>query len=395
MGLLDNIYGWSDPNSYYPDATINTNNVGGLLMGGSSAPASTVKSAGSSWLDDPSNMGLLGAAAALLKAGAPSTVPVSFGSAIGQGLMGGMQGYESAKKLQQQLLGKEAMKPQLVEVDGVKKWVMPGQSEGVVVGKVASKDPEWMSRDTNGNPIINPLYVQMKQFEADVNHPPSYDFRDITGGLGRLNKKTGDVSLVDGGRLFQSPQYDPELQGQIAQSRETGKVNVQRGLTADKADKTANNLDAGIAEANQLLMSDPTHSTLGTMIDSANRFFGRTTDSAQVAARLKTLSGWLTSNVPRMEGPQGENDRKMYAQMAADVGDNTIPVLERLASLKTLDDLQKKYRANNALFRGQDSSAQSGYQQPQSSAGPMIGTISKGYRFRGGNPADRNSWEKL
>jgi hypothetical protein len=31
----------------------------------------------------------------------------------------------------------------------------------------------------------------------------------------------------------------------------------------------------------------------------------------------------------------------------------------------------------------------------QGAGAPAIGTVSKGYRFKGGNPADRNSWEKV
>ena len=36
-------------------------------------------------------------------------------------------------------------------------------------------------------------------------------------------------------------------------------------------------------------------------------------------------------------------------------------------------------------------------QQDQSTASgaPKVGEIRKGYRFKGGNPADKNSWEKV
>jgi len=33
--------------------------------------------------------------------------------------------------------------------------------------------------------------------------------------------------------------------------------------------------------------------------------------------------------------------------------------------------------------------------QPKQQAGPKVGTVQDGYRFKGGNPADQNSWEKM
>lgn len=33
--------------------------------------------------------------------------------------------------------------------------------------------------------------------------------------------------------------------------------------------------------------------------------------------------------------------------------------------------------------------------QPNNSAGPSVGTVDGGYKFKGGNPADPNSWEKM
>jgi hypothetical protein len=37
----------------------------------------------------------------------------------------------------------------------------------------------------------------------------------------------------------------------------------------------------------------------------------------------------------------------------------------------------------------------SGSGSGQGGGAPAVGTVSKGYRFKGGNPADRNSWEKV
>jgi hypothetical protein len=71
--------------------------------------------------------------------------------------------------------------------------------------------------------------------------------------------------------------------------------------------------------------------------------FGKSFKSADVAAQLDTLSGWMVSNVPRMEGPQSDFDVKNYKTMAGMVGDKTKPMSQRLAALDTLEQLQQKY----------------------------------------------------
>jgi hypothetical protein len=53
---------------------------------------------------NPQTMGLLGTGASLLQAGGPSLRPTSFGQALGQGLMGGVQSYQQAAQLQKQEL---------------------------------------------------------------------------------------------------------------------------------------------------------------------------------------------------------------------------------------------------------------------------------------------------
>lgn len=51
---------------------------------------------------NPKSMGMLGLASGLLQAGAPSRTPNSFGSALGQGLLGGMNSYQHGVQAQRQ-----------------------------------------------------------------------------------------------------------------------------------------------------------------------------------------------------------------------------------------------------------------------------------------------------
>lgn len=193
-------------------------------------------------MEDPRTLGLLSAAAALLDAGGRSTRPVNMGEALGRGLQGGMQGYQSGLSMQlsrekqdllrQQMQQKEQPIPQLVEVDGVKKWVMPGQAEGVTVGKVQKSDPEWMTRDANGNPIVNPLYTQMKKETASAQ--PYFNFLPTASGYAVGDARSGTITPPGSSGVpnLIRAQDDPTLQGNIARAKEAGKTTGELGTKA-------------------------------------------------------------------------------------------------------------------------------------------------------------------
>jgi len=114
------------------------------------------------------------------------------------------------------------------------------------------------------------------------------------------------------------------------------------GENVVKAKKLNEQLKAGIALAKGLIPK-ATASGAGALMDKGAAFFGSSTDGAEAASQLKTLGGWLTANVPRMEGPQSNMDVQQYQLMAADVGNDTLPAARRLAALDTLEKLQAKY----------------------------------------------------
>jgi hypothetical protein len=56
--------------------------------------------------------------------------------------------------------------------------------------------------------------------------------------------------------------------------------------------------------------------------------------------------------------------------------------------------LAQKAQARQVAIEGMKKGAGPGYKSP-TELGPQVGTVQMGYRFKGGNPADRNSWEKV
>jgi hypothetical protein len=167
-------------------------------------------------------------------------------------------------------------------------------------------------------------------------------------GYARFNARTGQMEPIDMGQGAVLPAaQDPRLQGNIAGAKEQAKADVELGVDKAKVIKKSDQLLNAAKEAELLLDKDPTASGIGAARDAVAGYFGKSPESAQTAGQLETLAGWMVANVPRMEGPQSNFDVQNYQTMAGKVGDRTVPVAERKKALKTLVQLQEKYKHLN------------------------------------------------
>lgn len=91
------------------------------------------------------------------------------------------------------------------------------------------------------------------------------------------------------------------------------------------------------------LIDAATGSTVGTGVDKLASFFGKSLKGDQATAQLKILQSALMFAQPRMEGPQGVLDVKLYEQAAGELGDSTVPRERRKAAIQTIRALQDKY----------------------------------------------------
>jgi hypothetical protein len=148
----------------------------------------------------------------------------------------------------------------------------------------------------------------------------------------------------------------------IAEAEAKKNIEVNKATEITQA-KNANSAHAMLSRLGEKidgksideLIDQSTGSGAGVIRDGVMNFMGKTTDAANAAAALKTVEGWLTSSVPRMEGPQGEKDVALYKSMAADIGDPSVPPEQKKKKLLALRAMmQDQGRAAPIQGKSQD-----------------------------------------
>ena len=172
--------------------------------------------------------------------------------------------------------------------------------------------------------------------------PPVYD--PVSGNM--IYAGGGGFTQPSGGSAL-SIEIPPEFAGnpraQQAYLEKQAALAAERGGEKAKKETGANNMLDLIDEARSLLPL-ATSGKLETKIKEIGQdVFGYSTDASQADAQLKVIGANLTSNIPRMEGPQSDKDTQMYREAASDVANTLIPAGDRMAALKTLERIQRKY----------------------------------------------------
>lgn len=135
---------------------------------------------------------------------------------------------------------------------------------------------------------------------------------------------------------------EPAIQEEIAQRKKNVELIGARREQALKSGNQIEQLQSTIDQVKEIIPLS-TGSAIGALRDSAGRLIGWSNEAAQNTAKLKALSGWMVSNIPRMEGPQSNIDVENYRTMAGRI-DDPIPAEERLAALDAIQQMMAKYK---------------------------------------------------
>lgn len=195
-------------------------------------------------------------------------------------------------------------------------------------------------------------------FANDTTVPPA--LRAVATQLqksyasGLIDQETADKRVAELGNRIQSAQDRAVAQAGVEAARQgTAATNAilaetrKEALEAKRAEreKPVTEAKESLQLINQAekLLDTATGSLTGTGVDILAGAVGKSTAGAQDAAKLKAIQGALVAKMPKMSGPQSDKDVLLYREMAAQVGDSTIPADTRKAALQTLREIQERY----------------------------------------------------
>lgn len=231
-------------------------------------------------------------------------------------------------------------------------------SEGAVVGgrpltPMAGRagnvqSPGYSGGDRNA---ANAESIRIMQAELQKPDLTTADRAGIQREIQRMQMQSGltNAQVAQSGNFAAGPSAAESAKNKANEERLVGtaKADVARDTEKQASTKRYEQMTSVAGQAMKLLEANPTGSGAGALADSALNFIGQPTKSGNVAQSLEAISGWMTANVPRMEGPQSNVDVLNYQTMAGRVGDRTLPVEARKAALREAMTLQNKYAEIN------------------------------------------------
>lgn len=332
---------------------------------------------------------LLASAPQLMAAGAPSTQPGAVGrgiGAFGPAFIQAQQGYmNNQQNSALRAMQMKKMEQELATQAAWQKMFEPGgqaTAQGPTIydtqgGEMLSETP------TQGNSLFDGLpkeafpfvqalgpkagseYLLKSRYDtpANMREWEVYNKMSPEDQQRYLTMKRSQPSINLGGSVgFQNPAMPGQLVNQIPKTPPPEQMPDFKGAQA--AAKTAGENQAkrdfnmmGIGDVidsaesyltGQATGKAPTASGIGSLVDTAAGFFGKTPEGAVEAESLRAIGGALTSKMPRMEGPQSDKDTMMYREMAGRVGDDTIPIDRRIQALNEVKRLWRKYDQGQA-----------------------------------------------
>lgn len=245
--------------------------------------------------------------------------------------------------------------------------------------------------------VLNP--EAGKTILAQALEKKNYGFTKLDGDtVLRQDPQTGKVEVAYGGGEAGSQgvagpdgKIIPYPAGLDAAGRKTFANEIAR-INADaaggkktevqaKSEKFANLME--VAEKNLKGIESEGLSLTGKALSNVPGGLGNYGQSANFQKYTQAKNKFITSLLRDESGAAiGTQEFARYErELFPQPGDGPEVVAQKAENRKAAIEAMKK-------------SAGPGYKPPEG-AGPAIGSVQMGYRFKGGNPADRNSWERV
>jgi len=137
---------------------------------------------------------------------------------------------------------------------------------------------------------------------------------------------------------------------------------------------------------------------------AANAIGWSTPNSRNLASFQATLEKMRNDSLKLAKGVQTEGDAvRAWNEVLRNINDSKV-VTQQLTRIRSLNELSAQQRMQSISVRRQRNNAPAfdfseiarpDVALPSSQTGPQPGTVEDGFKFKGGNPADPNSWERV
>jgi hypothetical protein len=189
-----------------------------------------------------------------------------------------------------------------------------------------------------------PENTQLIRIDGELTAVPIAQAAELTAKFkGMVAKSTGQAEA----ELDLMTVYDKDGKASfVPRSQAVTAANTGNPLLAKPDVKTTQGqavLD--LAERAKKALPQSSSGLINSLFTMATDAAGIPTNMSKADGQLRVIAGALTSNIPRMEGPQSDADRLLYQQSAADVANTNKPYQSRMAALETVIGLNEKYAA--------------------------------------------------
>jgi hypothetical protein len=189
-----------------------------------------------------------------------------------------------------------------------------------------------------------PENTQLIRIDGKLTAVPIAQAAELTAKFkGMVAKATGQAEA----ELDLMTVYDKDGKASfVPRSQAVEAANTGSPLLAKPDVKTTQGQTVlDLAERAKKVLPQSSSGLISSLFTMATDAAGIPTDKSKADGQLRVIGGALTSNIPRMEGPQSDADRLLYQQSAADVANPNKPYQTRMAALETVIGLNEKYAA--------------------------------------------------